>query len=210
MRRSILTSFVVIGAVLALVMGAGTFAVFTDEEEIQGTGEAAIVDFEITGDTIGGNSTGTDEAAGDDILTVVFDGDGYDCGFDFFAPGDTCTIPVQLTRPAATIAQQLAVDLTVSAASFNGVSGTTSPLTSDCAGGAGSHWTLSWAFRDDTGVSETQMPAATDDTDQFIDVTLALALSAPNACQSDDITDISITIHAEQAGASDVHNTSYD
>ncbi len=31
MRRSILTSFVVIGAVLALVMGASTFAVFTDQ-----------------------------------------------------------------------------------------------------------------------------------------------------------------------------------
>src|SRR5690606_7983890 len=111
MRRSILTSFVLIGAVLALVMGASTFAVFTDDETITGSAESAILDFELTGDSIGPNSTGDEEGDNNDTLTINFNDDGYDCGFDFFAPGNTCTIPVQLTRP--NVAQQLAADLTV-------------------------------------------------------------------------------------------------
>jgi predicted ribosomally synthesized peptide with SipW-like signal peptide len=215
MRRSILTSLVVIGAAMALVVGAGTFAVFTDTENIEGTANSAIVDFELTGDTIGGNSTGVNEAANEDTLTVSFDGDGFDCGFDVFAPGDTCTIPVQLTRDAATIADQLAVDLDITALSAGGqsavgVPGNSATVSVDCDGAGTGGWVITATLRDAGSVNPDRMPAGTADGDQFIDVKAELLSATGDDCQDNTLSDISVTIVATQAGAADVHSNTYD
>ena len=204
MRRSILTSFVVIGAVLALVVGAGTFAVFTDSESISGTADAAILDFELSGD---GTNTGTTEANNDETLDIGFNTTA--CAFDFFAPGDSCTIEIDLTRDAANILQQLAADLTVSAFSVNGVTdggaGDEDDLIAasigiDCDGDSASDWHVSWVFTDDVG-SITHLPAATADSGQGIDVTVSLDLDAGNACQADTLGAIILTVLATQSAA---------
>jgi len=203
MRRTILTSMLVVGAALAIVFGgAATFAPFTDTENIEGTVTAAILDFELDGD---GGNTGVNEAANDEILTITFDNTGVLCGFAFFAPGKTCTIPVTLTRP--TPAQQLAANLTVTA--FNvgatnitdGGAGDLNPganaIGLDC-DGAGEDWTISWIFVDTDG-SATHMPAGVADTNQRIDVTVSLASGAGNGCQNSTAPNpIDITITSTQ------------
>jgi len=78
-------------------------------------------------------------------------------------------------------------------------SGSTTP-----AGDAGAEWTISYAF-EDAGGADTTMPAATDDLDQQIDVTVALDSGAvgnasdPLGCQGDDPGTVAITILATQS-----------
>ncbi|MGE0058234.1 MAG: hypothetical protein AB7T32_09635, partial [Dehalococcoidia bacterium] len=121
MRRAILSSVLIIGATLAVVFSGGAFSAFSDEEQINGTVAAAIVDFELTGDgtETAGGTTGLNEGAQDEVLTITFNNLGEACTElgtqGVFAPGDECTITVNLTRDPATIANQLAVDLTVNA-----------------------------------------------------------------------------------------------
>jgi predicted ribosomally synthesized peptide with SipW-like signal peptide len=230
MRRSILTSFVVIGAVLALVMGAGTFAVFTDTENITGNTTAGRVDFELSGDdgddsNVDAQDTGNEEADNDEDLQIYFNSLGDSCvdenedSFDFFAPGDSCTIDVNLTRD--NILQQLAVDLDVNGMTLLGQTAAAGVLTvaSACDGGAfvlaEGGWRVTVAFRDDDSDNEDRMPAATPDDDQYLDVMLELVDgTAIDECQGDVINgnavtpDLSIAILATQAG--DPHDTGYD
>jgi hypothetical protein len=58
MRRTVLLSFVVIGAVLAVVFGAGTFAPFTDPSTGTGTVGAAIIEVEAAQEDYDGADSG--------------------------------------------------------------------------------------------------------------------------------------------------------
>jgi predicted ribosomally synthesized peptide with SipW-like signal peptide len=195
MRRAILSSVLIIGAALAVVFAGGSFSAFTDEENISGTATAAILDFELQGD---GSSNSTS-----------FNGVDSPCptggASAVFAPGDTCKIDVNLTRNPATIAQQLAANLSVSAFSVGGVSdndaGDLDPSTGviglDCDGATGTDWTVSYAFDDSDG-STTHMPAGVQDTNQQIDVSVALAGTAGNDCQGDALGTVAIKILSSQ------------
>jgi predicted ribosomally synthesized peptide with SipW-like signal peptide len=122
LRRTVLVSLLIIGAALGVVFGGGSFALFSDEENIEGgangtSATAGILDFEICGDpTCAGNAvpapgtdnTGANEAANDEILTITFD--TSPCTWDVFAPGNFCEIPITLYR-ALPYASQLAADL---------------------------------------------------------------------------------------------------
>jgi predicted ribosomally synthesized peptide with SipW-like signal peptide len=208
MRRAILSSVLIIGAALAVVFAGGSFSAFTDEENISGTATAAILDFELQGDG-SSNSTGVNEAAGNETLTISFNGVDSPCptggASAVFAPGDTCKIDVNLTRNPATIAQQLAANLSVSAFSVGGVSdndaGDLDPSTGviglDCDGATGTDWTVSYAFDDSDG-STTHMPAGVQDTNQQIDVSVALAGTAGNDCQGDALGTVAIKILSSQ------------
>jgi hypothetical protein len=154
--------------------------------------------------------------------------EGTPVPFDFFAPGDSCTIRVELTRP--TVAQQLAVDLTIQALTLLGQSdttgmpaGTTASTTAECDGTAGDDWTLTATFVDTTSANPNRMPAATADVGQFIDVTLTLNdidptvdLDFNSTCQNLFINgndtpgseDIIITLRATQT--TNPHDTTYD
>lgn len=223
MRRAILSSVLIIGAALAVVFAGGSFSAFTDEEQINGTATAAIVDFELASVTNTGNNTGTTEAAPDEILTLAFDSLSGECsaanelnGGNYFAPGDTCTIAVHLTR--ANIAQQLAVDLTVSSFDVTGatdIDNTANVIGIDCDGNATADWTITYAFADgdDPGTADdAYMPAATNDPGQNINITVALAstaggdASAATSCQGNALNTINLTIHAAQ-DVGDPHNT---
>jgi predicted ribosomally synthesized peptide with SipW-like signal peptide len=208
MRRAILSSVLIIGAALAVVFAGGSFSAFTDEENISGTATAAVLDFELQGDGAS-NSTGLNEAAGNETLTISFDGVDSPCptggASAFFAPGDTCKIDVNLTRDPATIAQQLAATLSVSAFSVGGVTdngagdldASTGVIGLDCDGVSGTDWTVSYAF-DDSGGTATHMPAGVQDTNQQIDVSVALAGAAGNGCQGDALGTVAIKILSTQ------------
>jgi predicted ribosomally synthesized peptide with SipW-like signal peptide len=225
LRRAILSSVLIIGAALAVVFAGGSFSAFTDEEQINGEANAAIVDFELTSATVASNTTGTTETtpSADDILTINFDSTSTECagetelaGQDYFAPGDSCTIEVNLTR--ANIEKQLAVILSVNNFTVGAVGDTNSgsdgdvaddSIGIDCDGVAGADWHISWAFADDTG-DANYMPAATADDGQQIRITVSLdedaAGDAGAGCQGDELDTISLTIHAEQDTANS-HNT---
>ncbi|MPZ49284.1 MAG: hypothetical protein GEU75_08290 [Dehalococcoidia bacterium] len=203
MRRSVLFSLLIIGAAISVVVGAGTFGAFSDEENIDGTVTSAIVDFELSGD---GASTGTTENPVDETLEISFDALGVTCGFAFFAPGSSCELEIDLTR--ANILQQLAVDLSVTAFTVEGVGDTNAApdldvaaqsIGIDCDSVAGADWHISWDWFDDGGDDDEFMPAANDDTGQRIDVTVSLDGDAQNGCQNSEIDPILITIQALQA-----------
>ncbi len=78
MKRSILMSLVVIGAVVALLAGGATFAPFTDSDSDKGEVTAGNVEIEVLG-------TGT----------LTFDAPVVSCPSPM-APGDTCTASVQV------------------------------------------------------------------------------------------------------------------
>jgi predicted ribosomally synthesized peptide with SipW-like signal peptide len=218
LRRTVLSSFLIIGAALAVVFAGGTFSAFTDQESISGEATAAIVDFELSGD---GANTGLSDP-GSETLSITFDDADDACAGDYFAPGDSCQIDVTLTRD--NILQQLAVTLSVTAfavgsvtdggaGDLNGTLGVPNGIIGlDCdsasttpPGDAGAEWTISYVF-EDAGGADTTMPAATDDLDQQIDVTVALDIGAignasdPGGCQGDDPGTVAITINATQTG----------
>jgi predicted ribosomally synthesized peptide with SipW-like signal peptide len=226
MRRTILSSVLVIGAALAVVFGGGAFSAFTDTESIEGSATAAILDFELQSVTNTGNTTGTTEtgtpAGGSSLETLVVNFATTECANNYFAPGDSCTIEVNLTRNAATIAQQLAAILSVSSFTITGETDLdTDPneFGIDCDTGqtnahAGADWLISYQFvdNDDAGAStddNAYFPAATPDPGQQIWITVALhADAAGNAlggCQGDQLGSINISILATQDTANS-HN----
>ncbi len=95
MHRSILISVLVIGAVLAIVAGVGTYATFTDTDSSSGDVKAGTVD-------ISANAEGPD-------TDLAFTTGSLSCP-DNLAIGDACTADVTVTNNGS-----LAVDYTGSA-----------------------------------------------------------------------------------------------
>jgi predicted ribosomally synthesized peptide with SipW-like signal peptide len=152
MRRSILTSVVLIGAVLALVIGASTFAVFSDQESISTDPSHNLVAGSV-GIAInqGTNSTNGDTNGVSDLALIV---DGPDSGastactvttlnsaplptpvatvtaptdFTYWAPGDECKTTITVNRGLpdnGTVATYLAEDLYIDGISLGSSNGT--------------------------------------------------------------------------------------
>lgn len=193
MRRTILASIMIIGAALAVVFGGGAFSAFNDVENISGTATSAIVDFEISGD---GGSTLANEAAADEELTITFD--ATPCNWAFFAPGDSCVIPVSIYR-ATPFAQQLQVSLAVADVTVG--------ADKECdAGNSGDEWVVTIGALSDTfgGGTGNIFPAGLEDTASF-DVTVQLVSAAGNTCQNDSIS-VALTVTATTTGTP--HSTS--
>ena len=184
----------IIGAALAVVFGGGAFSAFNDTEDITGAATAAIVDFELS--SVNDGNTGANEAAGDETLALDFNDE--DCDFDYFAPGDSCTITVTVLR-ATPYAQQLAVDLTTS----------TPVLVSTPVGSlvcANTNWTAvvnNWkdTFDNGAGVANEDadyFPAGVQDEATF-DVVVTLLGSAGNGCQGASLG-VSLTVTSTTTG----------
>jgi predicted ribosomally synthesized peptide with SipW-like signal peptide len=80
MRRSILFSLMVIGAVIAVVAGASTFSAFTSSDSISGTVTAGKLKVDL------------DQTSGTEIDTTFTLGNGTDCDTGEMAPGDDCVV----------------------------------------------------------------------------------------------------------------------
>ena len=173
MKRSILMSLFVIGAMASLV-AVGTWAQFTDSGTGSGTVTAGTVDIVLDGDV-------------DDNIDLTFNSDAG-CPSPM-APGDTCTDTVGITNDAST----LAIDYTATAEVTAG---------KECDDdNVGDDFTVSVGHFVDTtvnpGTNDTNhFPAGLADSETFhVHVTLDAAVD--DDCQGDSAT-VTLTVSATQ------------
>ena len=189
MRRSILTSFVLIGAVLALVAGASTFAVFTDEDAIEGTITAGTINVDLA-----------DIGDSPEEATLTFDLTSV-CGE--MTPEDTCDVDIQICNGTTTA--------TVCAATGSNLEGTVttgtvtesadpdSCFSGDITGAA--PVSIGDGAVGDTGAADTATFTTTETPDgdgaphddsldpgESVTVTLTVSLDDDDACQGDSVT----------------------
>jgi predicted ribosomally synthesized peptide with SipW-like signal peptide len=188
LRRSILFSLMVIGAVIAVVAGASTFSAFTSTDNISGTVTAGKLKIDLA-DT---GATPSENSLTFDLNTA--------CGE--MTPTDTCTVLIQLcngTSAAGVCTGSPSSNLEeyISAATFEELAGDSDNcfsgvLTTDTANGR----TISIADGTvgATGTGDTATftvdSAATESLDpgDFVVMKLTVSLADDNACQGDAAT----------------------
>ena len=203
MRRSILTSFVLIGAVLALVVGAGTFATFSNEQTISSQtndvgATTLVMVLEDEGDTSLSFKPGTAE------------------GCDSMADGDTCVTTFDISHGADNIlefkyAGNVTEDgdstdcfvATISDASNSGGVGV--PTFSNSATNNGEQATFE---RPDTGTDGSDTSDALDVGEiDSIELTVTLTPGAgvdPNDCQG--VTGVTYTVDVTATQSNSPHD----
>ena len=193
MRRSILTSFVVIGAVLALVVGAGTFAVFTDTDDIAGTVGAGTLQVVLQdGNPV--NQAALSFEMGTDACPALADGESctttveviHDTGsnLEFSYTGTLAESGDTADDCFSAALSSFANSNTTTAPASN-----TTPLTNN-----GTQETFSHA-------EGNAPPDATDalDPSETDSMTLTVTLGGPNACQGVGPVTYTVTVNATQS-----------
>jgi hypothetical protein len=175
MRRSVLLSTLVIGAVIAVLAAVGTQATFTDTQQASGDVNAAGINLYLS-DVTGADDTGEDEAI-------------FNASAENLLPGQTASWTIKLRNVGTS-----AFDVTADSSGSTGL---------DCDGG-GPDFSIAVSTASDNGGDNHGVahiaPEATagpigGTEDVKIDVTLAAA--ATNACQG-DVANIVVDFDATQ------------